>query len=103
MAYTLKMTREALDFWHVLWAPFQDHELSEVPRGGKDLTYVDKRSLENRLDTVCGPQGWWNEFQATDRGMICTIHILVPIGERDPGYSPGFTSPKSTLIGVSAV
>ena len=86
MAYRLTMSQEALDFWHALLAPFQDHELSEVPRGGRTLTYIDKRALENRLDTVCGPQGWWNEFQATDRGMICTIHILVPIDERDSCY-----------------
>jgi len=91
MAYRVTMTQEQLDFWHALLAPFQDHELSQVPRGGKTLTYLDKRALENRLDTVCGPQGWWNEFQATDRGMICTIHILVPVDKRDPGYGESFT------------
>ena len=91
MAYRVTMIQEQLDFWHALLAPFQDHELSQVPRGGKTLTYLDKRAIENRLDTVCGSQGWWNEFKATDRGMICTIHILVPIDKRDPGYGDSFT------------
>ena len=50
MSYQLTMTQEQLDFWHALLAPFQDHELSQVPRGGKTLTYVDKRALDNRLD-----------------------------------------------------
>jgi len=97
MAYRLTMTEEAIGFWHALWAPFQDHELSQVPRGGKTLTYVDKRALENRLDTVCGPHGWWNEFLATDRGMICELSILVPVDVRDPAFH-GPSSSMSRLL-----
>ena len=59
--YSLSMTDLQRDFYHALLAPFKPEELSEVPaRGGnKMLTYVDKRAIENRLDTACGPAGWY--------------------------------------------
>lgn len=76
----IQMTPEQLAFWRALLAPFHPDELSTVPRrGGKgDLTYLDKRALENRLDTVCGPDGWYPEYEATARGYKCRLHVLVP-------------------------
>lgn len=67
-------------FWHALLAPFHDHELSEVTgRGPKALTYVDKRAIENRLDTVCGPDGWYPRYKSAEAGLIiCSLSIFVP-------------------------
>lgn len=77
----VKMQPHQLEFWRELLAPFAPHELSEVPkRGGRgNLTYIDKRALENRLDSVCGPAGWYPEYEATARGYKCRLHILVPM------------------------
>jgi hypothetical protein len=62
--YVLPMTDLQREFYNALFAPFHDYELSEVAgRGTKTLTYIDKRALENRLDTVCGPAGWRPEYR----------------------------------------
>jgi hypothetical protein len=75
------MTETQLVFFRALCAPFREDELSTVPaRGGKrELTYLDKRALENRLDTVCGPTGWYPEYESTARGYKCRLHIYCPM------------------------
>jgi len=80
MSYVLELTDLQLAFWNALWAPFHPHELSEVPgRGTSVLTYLDKRAIENRLDTVCGPTGWYPTYSVGDGGvMVCALSILVP-------------------------
>jgi len=79
---SIKMSAEQLSYWQTLLAPFYKSELGEVPaRGGKKtLTYIDKRALSNRLDSVCGPHGWFIEYEATTRGYKFRLHILVPTG-----------------------
>ena len=79
------MTPSQLTFWRELLAPFSPDELSEVPARGssKVLTYIDKRALSNRLDSVCGPAGWDVEYEATTRGYKCRLGILVPTGSND--------------------
>lgn len=43
---------------------------------GKCLAYVTNRAIMNRLDEVCGPENWKNEFQkAPDGGVLCGISI----------------------------
>jgi hypothetical protein len=75
------MTEQQLAFWNALLAPFAEHELSRVPaRGSKrELIYIDKRALANRLDSVCGPHGWFPEYEATARGFKCRLSIQVPM------------------------
>ena len=84
---SVKMTPHQLEFWRELLAPFDAIELSEVPARGskKVLTYIDKRALSNRLDSVCGPAGWDVDYEATARGYKCRIGILVPTGPNDTG------------------
>lgn len=75
----VKMSPEQLGFWRELLAPFAPNQLSTTKRGGKELTYIDKRSITNRLDSVCGPHGWFPEYEATNRGYKCKLSILVPM------------------------
>ena len=95
MGYTLTMTALQRDFYHALLAPFHAHELSEVPgRGTSVLTYLDKRAIENRLDTVCGPAGWYPTYAFNPSGvMICSLSILVPgpKAEQPPSTSGDWT------------
>jgi hypothetical protein len=79
----VKMAPHQLAFWRELLAPFDPNQLSVTKRGGKDLTYVDKRSVYNRLDSVCGPFGWTPEFTATERGYKCRLSILCPTADPD--------------------
>lgn len=51
----VKMKAEQLAFWQELLAPFAPEDLSIKKQGGKDLTFVDKRAIMNRLDSVVDP------------------------------------------------
>lgn len=75
----VKMAPHQLAFWRELLAPFPDSQLSETSRGGKKLTYIDKRALTNRLDSVVGPHGWYPEYEPTARGYKCRLYISIPM------------------------
>src|SRR3954464_15642842 len=77
-----KQNREQLEFWRELLAPFPSDALSVKRIGGNELTYIDKRSLENRLDTVLGPDGGYPEYRDEGgRGLVCRLHLYVPTRE----------------------
>lgn len=45
---------------------------------GKCLAYVTNRAICNRLDEVCGPENWKNEFdKAPDGGVLCGLSIKI--------------------------
>ncbi len=45
---------------------------------GMVLAYVTNRAIQDRLDDVCGPGGWRNEYTtAPDGGILCGISIKV--------------------------
>ncbi len=77
----VELTPHELAFWRELFAPFPDSSLSYTKRGGKELVYLDKRSITNRLDSVCGPSGWKPEYEPTARGYKCRLSIRVPFGD----------------------
>ena len=68
-----------------LKAPFEAKDIQwRVAQSGlrdgnpwaKVLAYVDNRAIMNRLDEVCGPMNWWNEYlQGPQGGVICGISI----------------------------
>jgi hypothetical protein len=78
------MTEESLVNWFLLQEPFASNELEwRVGNSGVNDTgpwvlpfpYVTNRAIQNRLDDVCGPQGWRNEFVPHPQGMLCGLHI----------------------------
>jgi len=49
---------------------------------GKVLAYVTSRAIQTRLDEVCGPDRWKNEFAAGPQGgVLCGISILCRLVE----------------------
>lgn len=43
---------------------------------GKVLAYVTNRAIQQRLDDVCGPENWKNEYtKGPDGGILCGISI----------------------------
>ena len=78
--YVIELTELQQSFFHALLAPFHEQELSHAPgRGTSELTYIDKRAIENRLDTVCGLGGWYPAYRSIEPGLIvCELSILVP-------------------------
>lgn len=74
-----RLTPRQLEFYRELLAPFAPHEIQEREGDrGKMLAYLDKRTLENRLDSVCGPDGWEDSYTPTQRGYMCSLRLRVP-------------------------
>jgi hypothetical protein len=45
------------------------------------VPYVTNRAIMNRLDEVCGKDGWYNEYQAgPDGGVVCGLSIRTDHG-----------------------
>lgn len=46
---------------------------------GKPLCYVDARAVMDRLDTVCGPDGWQNQYIFAGNLAVCKLGIRMPV------------------------
>lgn len=107
------MTDDQLQFWRALTAPFpRSAYLQRKGESGKIFTYLDSRTIENRLDDVAGPDRWNTQFHETERGVICELIIYAPdqqgnagrivtragaggfrqLQNEDSSYKSGFTS-----------
>ena len=78
-----------------LQAPFAPHEHSwraqQVSRDGRRamaLCYITSRSVQNRLDDVCGPAGWESSFSETAAGRVIAT-ISIDMGTRWVSKSDG--------------
>lgn len=41
------------------------------PRKGKPFAYIDARDVMDRLDVICGPDGWQDEYSNVGNGATC--------------------------------
>jgi hypothetical protein len=68
------------------------------------LAYVTNRAIQDRLDDVCGPENWKNEFvPAPDGGVLCGISILVGdkwVTKWDGAPNTNFEAVKGGLSGA---
>lgn len=82
--------------WKALAAPFPENELEwRIGQAGKKadgkiwckvLAYLNVRMVQDRLDAVCGADGWYNEYQAGPMGgVVCGISIRVNRGDGTTG------------------
>lgn len=78
-----------------LRAPFAPHEHSwraqQLARDGgraMALCYITSRSVQNRLDDVCGPAGWESSFTETAAGRVIAT-ISIDMGTRWVSKSDG--------------
>lgn len=55
----------------VKWKPGQ---------GGKKMPYIDARVVMNRLDTVLGPECWWDSYAEHEHSVVCSLSILLDDG-----------------------
>ena len=44
---------------------------------GKALAYITSRAVQERLDEVCGPDGWQTEIKKEGDAYLCTLSIRV--------------------------
>ncbi len=59
-----------------LVAPFDAREVKSREVKGRRISYVTARTVQNRLDEVLGPAGWWAEYRPFgERGVVCRLTI----------------------------
>lgn len=52
------------------------------PLRGIPLCYIDARAVMDRLDTICGPDGWQCNYSAgVNSSIVCNLGIRMPGGE----------------------
>jgi len=69
------------DLFAALAAPFENHEvkLRSAP-GGRQLHYITARTAMNRLDSVLGPENWWDEYTPLENSVVCKLTVRLPDG-----------------------
>jgi hypothetical protein len=68
------------DLFAALAAPFEPHELKVRSQQGRQLHYITARTVMNRLDSVLGPENWWDEFVPSENSVLCRLTIRLPDG-----------------------
>jgi hypothetical protein len=51
------------DLFAALAAPFADKEVKQRSQAGRQFRYITARNAMNRLDSVLGPENWWDEVR----------------------------------------
>lgn len=69
------------DLFAALAAPFETQEVKiRATQGGRPLHYITARTAMNRLDTVLGPENWWDEYHPGAHSVMCRLSIRLPDG-----------------------
>jgi len=71
------------DLFAALAAPFEPGEVKVrvlQSQGNRQLNYVTARTVMNRLDSVLGPESWWDEFIPGENSVLCRLTIRLPDG-----------------------
>jgi len=69
------------DLFAALAAPFETHEVKIRPaQGGRQLHYITARTAMNRLDSVLGPENWWDEYIPSQNSVLCKLTLRLPDG-----------------------
>jgi hypothetical protein len=51
------------DLFAALAAPFEAHEVRSRTQANRQVHYITARTAMNRLDSVLGPENWWDEVR----------------------------------------
>lgn len=91
-----------------LCAPFPPEDLewrignAKVENGrvtwASALVYLNARAIMDRLDEVCGPENWRNEFESWDGGVVCGIAINVTGQPTQPQWVVKYDGSEKTDI-----
>jgi len=74
------MSTQYPEMFAALAAPFPLHEVKKRSQSGRELRYVTARTIMNRLDTVLGPEGWWDDYVPGENSVLCRLTIVLPDG-----------------------
>ena len=89
-----------------LAAPFLQEDVEWKPGAttrdktkGLAMAYISSRAVQDRLDEVCGPDGWRNEFrQAPEGGVLCGISIRVVREDGTPEWITKWDGAENTDV-----
>ena len=68
------------DLFAALAAPFAASEVKARQQAGRDMQYVTARTVMNRLDTVLGPENWFDDYVPSENSVLCRLSIRLPDG-----------------------
>lgn len=74
--------KDLTEIFAALAAPFPPDQVRTKPGGGgRQISYITDRMVQNRLDEVIGPWNWWDRYRETKDGICCTLTIRLPDGQ----------------------
>jgi hypothetical protein len=68
------------DLFAALAAPFDASEIKNRSQSGRYLHYITARTAMNRLDSVLGPENWWDRYVPGEKSVLCELTIRLPDG-----------------------
>lgn len=68
------------DLFERLAAPFASDEVKVFSKNNKQIHYTTARTVMNRLDTVLGPESWWDEYTPHENSVLCRLTVRLPDG-----------------------
>jgi hypothetical protein len=84
--------------WRVQGKPYQ----GKNGWAAMALAYIDARDVMDRLDEVCGPDGWQDSYVETASGrVICTLSIRTESGWVSKSDGAGGTAVEAEKGGIS--
>jgi hypothetical protein len=69
------------DLFAALAAPFDAQEVRARSQAGRQVQYITARTAMNRLDTVLGPENWWDEYVPGENSVLCRLTVRLPDGK----------------------
>lgn len=95
------------DLFEKLAAPFSPDDVSwrvgsttQDKKRGMALAYLDARAVMERLDSVCGPANWQNDYPHANGKTVCRIGIKVDgewVWKSDGAGDTDFEADKGAL------
>lgn len=75
------MSTQHRDLFAALAAPFTGrNEVKSRNQSGRKIEYVTARTIMNRLDSVLGPENWWDRYRPGEKSVLCELTIRLPDG-----------------------
>ena len=74
------MPTEYPDLFAALAAPFEASEVRARTQGNRQVQYITARTAMNRLDSVLGPENWWDEYIPSENSVLCRLTVRMPDG-----------------------
>ena len=68
------------DLFAALAAPFEAHEVRSRTQANRQVQYITARTAMNRLDSVLGPENWWDEYVPGENSVLCKLTVRMPDG-----------------------